>query len=150
MLHALLGLLVGPSPATAPAATESARTVTLVNYALVGLPADSGSSTTRDEQWTVRNAGPALHQLLVLRLRDSTDLPEVAAWIARGASVLLPPAPIVLNTDALLRNESFTQRVRLTPGLYLALCFVPQGRDAAGEIVDHSHLGMRYTFVVRP
>lgn len=69
----------------------------------------------------MRNTGRALHHLLMLRLRDSSSLPAIDDWIARGHSELLPPAPIAVSVSALLSGEAVTRRVVLQPSLYLAL-----------------------------
>ena len=147
MLRALLAWLLVSMPA-GPVPTAVDRSISLLNYRFVGLPSDSDSAGRTNELWTIRNKGPALHEFVVLRLRDSTELPAIDDWITRGASRLLPPAPVVVSVEALIPGEAVTRRVRLEPGLYVVLCMVPAGRNANGEIRDHTHLGMRSTFVI--
>ena len=145
----LLTLLLHPVDIASTGAPERDRSISLVNYAFIGLPSASVAEVARTEQWTIRNDARALHQVQVLHLPDSSSLPAVDQWIARGASALLPPAPLVVNVPALLPGASTTQRVNLEPGVYVVLCFVPAGRDTTGALVNHVHLGMRQTFVVR-
>jgi hypothetical protein len=133
---------------TPSAGVDPVRAVSLVDYAFIGLPAVVNPAPARREQWIVRNKGRALHEVLVLRLRDSSEFGAVDAWIARGASELLPPAPIALRVAALLPGEAARRELSMEPGVYIALCFVPAGRGTDGAIMDHAHLGMRHTFVV--
>jgi hypothetical protein len=150
VLPLILALFLTAGQRASTGANEPRRDVSLVNYAFNGLPRTDVAVTARTEEWTIRNAARALHQIQVLHLPDSSSLPAVDEWIARGASLLLPPAPLAVNVPALLPGASTTKRVKLEAGVYVVLCFVPAGRDSLGSIVNHAHLGMRQTFVVRP
>lgn len=149
VLPLVVALILTASTARSLASAEPTRAVSLVNYAFQELPSQDVRPRSDTELWTIRNESSALHQLQILRLRDSSHLADVDAWIARGAPALLPPAPLIANVAALLPGASVQQRVRLEPGLHVVLCFVPAGRDSTGTIVSHAHLGMRQTFVVQ-
>lgn len=118
-LPLLLWLLLHPVDPEPISAPVHSRSVSLVDYAFAGLPNASVAEAAHTEE-----------------------------WIARGASALLAPAPLIVNVPAMLPDASTTRRVKLEPGVYVVLCFVPAGRDASGAIVNHVHLGMRQTFVV--
>lgn len=150
ILSLILSLFANTGTAASTGAPERSRHVSLVNYAFNGLPRADVALAAQAEVWTIRNGARALHQIQVLHLADSSRLPAVDQWIARGASPLLPPAPLAVNVSALLPGASTTQRVNLQAGVYVVLCFVPAGRDSSGTIVNHAHLGMRQTFVVQP
>jgi hypothetical protein len=150
VLSLVLALFANTRNAGPTIAPERSRDVALINYAFNGLPPADVAVSARTEVWTIRNGARALHQIQMLHLADSSSLPAVDQWIARGASPLLPPAPLAVNVAALLPGASTTQRVNLQAGVYVVLCFVPAGRDSSGTIVSHAHLGMRQTFVVRP
>ncbi len=135
-------------PAHIPRPAE--RGITLFEYEFVGLPSSATRTLARVENWHVTNSGRELHEITVLRLSDSTQLGEVEAWVARGASLLLPPTDVAVHVDALLPGASVDRSVTLEAGLYVVICLVPAERRTDGSIEHHANRGMRTTFVVSP
>ena len=149
ILPFMLSLFLFPIDVATIGVAERIQRILLVSFAFTGLPSASVAEAEKTEQWTIRDEARALNQIEISYLADSSRMPAVDQWIARGASVLLPRAPLVVDVPALLPGASTTQRVKLVPGVYVMLCFLPAGRDASAALVNHVHRGRLRTFVVR-
>ena len=133
-----------------PAPRAVTRDVTLNEFAFSGLPQQPLRRAGGEESWRVQNRGRELHEVTVLRLADSSSLGDVDAWVARGASLLLPPAEVSLHIDALLPGAEADRTIRLDARLYVVICLVPIERRGDGSFEHHASRGMRTTFVVSP
>lgn len=124
------------------------RDVTLYEFTFSGLPQQPIRRPGGEETWRVQNTGRELHEVTVLRLADSSSLGDVDAWVAGGASLLLPPAEVALHIDALLPGAEADRTIRLDAGVYVVICLVPIERRGNGSFEHHADRGMRTTFVV--
>ena len=123
------------APAPLPA---SDRTLTLVDYALsFDAPLTSGSHAIR-----VVNTAQQSHEIALFRLLPGKTMDDVMAWgasyegevpmtAAGGVSVIRPGQEAVWHVD-------------LTPGDYVALCFVPDAKDGLPHIAH----GMALPFTI--
>ncbi|WP_104525684.1 hypothetical protein [Blastococcus atacamensis] len=114
-----------------------------VDYEYEGIPDSVPSGVVAV---TFRNEGEELHEIGVVRINDGVDMPlaELAA---------LPPEQsesMVQFTGAAFAHPGASDTVflRMEPGRYGAVCFVPQGtaHDAEGSGPPHLALGMLAEF----
>jgi uncharacterized cupredoxin-like copper-binding protein len=122
MLHPLV--VAGPAPAPAAPEPTGDVTITLKDYGFdLSHPLRAGTHTIR-----VENAGPQLHEVMVLALAPGKSAGDVARWAAAGMREPPPFRPlggIVGLTPG--RHAEFT--IALAPGRYALACFVPDARD---------------------
>jgi hypothetical protein len=113
----------GPAP-TAESEPAGDVSVTLNDYGFeVTPPLTAGTHTLR-----VANAGPQLHELMLLALAPGKGAADVVAWDQGGMKGVPPARPlggIVGLTPG--RRAAFT--VTLAPGRYVLACFVPDATD---------------------
>jgi hypothetical protein len=105
-------------------------TVTLNDYGFeIAPPLTSGTHTLR-----VVNAGPQLHELMLLAPAPGKSVADVVAWDQGGMKGVPPARPlggIVGLTPG--RRAAFT--VTLAPGRYVVACFVPDAKDGKSHAV---------------
>jgi hypothetical protein len=124
-------LKVTPAAAGAPAPVAPTADVTLtMNDYDFGLPQSiaPGRHTIR-----VTNAGPQVHEIELVRLAPGKTMQDFLKW---GATFQGPPPGDAIGGIAFLENGRdayFT--VDLTPGNYLAICFVPDAKDGRPHFV---------------
>jgi len=123
------------------------RLVTTSEYSFEGLPSTLPAGVTSFE---VTNDGSELHEMALLRKNDgvSQSFEEILAMPQEQALELVTQlgqaGPIASGEDDSLTAD-------LTPGDYLALCFVPTGTmtvDAPGQGPPHFLQGMVSEFTV--
>jgi len=95
--------------------------------------------------WEVVNDGPQPHELALMRVLDGHDFDDVMAYFQSGGEGGPPPAIPVGGAQAMAIGQSNFVELELTPGQYVALCFVPD--PATGQ--PHLVLGMITSFAVR-
>jgi hypothetical protein len=96
------------------------------------------------QTWEVVNDGPQPHELALLKILDGYAFDDVMAYFQNGGEGGPPPAIPVGGAQAMANGRSNFVELDLTPGQYIALCFVPD--PATGQ--SHLALGMVTTFVV--
>ena len=105
-------------------------TVTLNDYGFEVAPSlTAGTHTLR-----VLNAGPQLHELMLLALAPGKRAADVVAW-EQGGMKGIPPARPLGGIVGLTPGRSAAFRVTLAPGSYVLACFVPDATDAKSHAV---------------
>ena len=122
-------LKVTPATGRAAAAPTADVTLTMTDYDF-GLPRTiaPGRRTFR-----VTNAGPQIHEIQVVRLAPGKTMQDFMKW---GATFQGPPPGDAIGGIAFLdtgRDAYFT--ADLTPGNYLAICFVPDTKDGRPHLL---------------
>jgi hypothetical protein len=122
-----------------PAALPQAdRTLTLVDYAFsFDAPLTSGSHAIR-----VVNAATQTHEIALFRLLPGKTIEDVMAWGATYAGE--PPMIAAGGVPAMRPGQEALMYAELTPGEYVALCFVPDANDGAPHLAH----GMAYPFTI--
>jgi len=118
----------GPAAAAEPDPARNV-TVTLNDYGFEIATLTAGTHTVR-----VVNAGPQLHELMLLALAPGKGAADVVAWDQGGMKGVPPARPlggIVGLTPG--RRAAFT--VTLAPGTYVLACFVPDAKDGKSHAV---------------
>jgi len=128
-MHAAKGMVrefevTGAEPAAAAALPEADVTVTLVDYDF----RTSGPLAAGRRTILVENAGPQVHELVVLKLAPGKKVEDFAHWAERGMKGP-PPAEPVGGVALLDKGGRGTFTVDLTPGEYGFICFVPDSKD---------------------
>ena len=95
--------------------------------------------------WEVVNDGPQPHEMALMKVADGYDADDVMTYLQSGGEGGPPPAIPVGGAQVIADGRSNFVELDLTPGLYVALCYVPD--PATGR--PHLALGMVTTFVVR-
>ena len=115
------------APEPAPAGDV---TVTLNDYGFeIVPPLGPGTHTLR-----VVNAGPQLHELMLLALAPGKGVADVVAW-DQGGMKGVPPARPLGGVVGLTAGRSAVFTVTLAPGRYVLACFVPDATDAKSHAV---------------
>jgi len=131
--HVMKGMiqpLTVSAAAGAPAALPASDlTLTLVDYAFsFDAPPTAGAHTIR-----VVNGAAQSHEIALFRLLPGKTMDDVMAW---GASYAGPPPMTALGGVPVIRaGQEAVMDVTLTPGDYVALCFVPDANDGAPHLV---------------
>jgi len=119
----------GPAPAREPDATGDV-TVTLNDYGFqIASPLTSGTHTLG-----VANAGPQLHELMLLALAPGKRVADIVAW-DQGGMKGVPPARPLGGIVGLTPGRRAAFRVTLAPGKYVLACFVPDAKDGKSHAV---------------
>jgi hypothetical protein len=126
---------------------------TAVEYTFKGLPATLAAGPTA---FRMTNAGSQVHEMLVYRRAKGTkgnlieivnDDPTVTDGRLKEVGVMIPAAP----------GENSVLLADLTPGDYVAVCFLPEGTTTIAQVGagngkhtgrDHRSLGMIKPFTV--
>ncbi len=115
--------------------------VEMVDFAFTlpaGIPAG-------EQLWRVRNGGEQLHHMVVMRLNEGATAQDALTWLESedGPS----PGEPAAYMGILSPGYAADYRLDLTPGRYVAICFMPDHRgDATGQ--SHFMLGMVQEFEV--
>jgi hypothetical protein len=113
------------APAPLPA---SDLTLTLVDYAFsFDAPPTGGSHAIR-----VVNGASQAHEVAIFRLLPGKTMDDVMAWGQTYAGA--PPIVAVGGVAAFRPGQEAVMDVNLTPGEYVALCFVPDATDGLPHI----------------
>lgn len=123
------------TPATAPAADV---TVGLADYAFTV----KGALTAGKHTIKVENSGPQPHEIEIVRLAPGKTMKDLASWMDKPNGP--PPANAIGGVDAIAPGITAYSTVDLTPGNYLMLCLIPDGKDGKPH-VEH---GMMKEFKV--
>jgi hypothetical protein len=123
------------APAPLPAAD---RTLTLVDYAFsFDAPLTSGSHAIR-----VVNGATQSHEIALFRLLPDKTMDDVVAW--GGTYAGEPPMTAAGGVPAIRPGQEAVMHVDLTPGNYVALCFLPDANDGMPHLVH----GMALPFTI--
>jgi hypothetical protein len=140
--HVMKGMMqpLTVRPAEGPAAElpDADLTLTLVDYAFgFSEPPSSAHRTIR-----VTNAAEQEHEIAIFRILPGKTMDDVGAWAATYDG----PAPFeaVGGVPGISPGQTMNFDVELTPGDYVALCFVPDHNDGRLHI-DH---GMVLPFTI--
>jgi hypothetical protein len=120
------------TPTAGPAAAEPTADVVmkLTDYAFdVSTPLKSGENTV-----LVENVGPQTHEVTLARLTPGKTLADFGAWAAAGFKGP-PPASFIGGTSPMHAGERNIFSVKLEPGEYVLLCFVPDAKDGKEHLV---------------
>jgi plastocyanin len=104
-----------------------------------GLPAGFGKGT-----YKVTNGGAQPHELTIVRLSPGRTPADAAAFFQSGGHGP-PPFTSAGGVGVIAPGASEYGQLDLTPGDYLALCYVPD----AGTGMPHAAMGMVAAFTVR-
>lgn len=127
MPHFMKGMvhgLVVTAPAGTPMATPKADVnLTLSDYAFtVAGPLTGGKHTL-----AIKNGGPQLHELELVRFAPGKGMKDLAAWVAKPDGP--PPANAIGGIPAIPPGSTSYVSFDLTPGHYAMLCFLPDAKD---------------------
>jgi hemerythrin-like domain-containing protein/uncharacterized cupredoxin-like copper-binding protein len=109
--------------------------VVLEDYAITMPKGFDGNGT-----FAVRNAGPADHELILMRFKDGKDLNDLIAW-SDGGSKGVSPVTYESGIGTIPRGETSWVDLDLGSGSYIALCAItgPTG-------MPHALMGMTAQF----
>jgi plastocyanin len=144
VMHAAKGMIrafeVTAAPATAAAELSPADvTIKLTDYGFEpSQPLTPGRHTI-----LVENAGPQVHELVLLKLAPGKKVEEFGAWAETGMKGP-PPAEPLGGVGFLDKGSRGSFTAELTPGEYGLICFVPDARDGK----PHLAYGMMKTIKV--
>lgn len=115
--------------------------VEMVDFAFA-LPSGIGAG---EQLWRVRNSGEQLHHMVIFRLNEGAGTRDVLAWLE--SEVGPPPGDSAGYVGIMSPGYSADYQLDLTPGRYVAICFMPDHRgDATGQ--PHFMLGMIQEFEI--
>lgn len=100
--------------------------------------------TAGTHTWEVTNAGPQPHELTIMKLQAGKTMADLQTAM-QGQVQGPPPVDPVGGLGAISPNSSAWVTADLTPGDYIALCFVPD--PSSGKA--HAELGMIKPFTVK-
>ena len=140
--HVMKGMIqpltVTPATRPAPPLPASDLTLTLVDYAFsFSEPLTAGRHVIR-----VENPSPQAHEVVLFRFLPGKTMDDLQVWSNgyQGPAPVTPVGGVPAIRPGLVANMDVT----LTPGEYVALCFVPDATD--GQI--HLMHGMALPFTV--
>jgi hypothetical protein len=119
----------GAAPAPAAALTGD-DTLTLTDYAFaLAHPLRAGTHTIY-----VENAGPQLHEVMVLSLAPGKSVQDLVRWTSHWMPGPLPARPLggIVTLDA-GKAAAFT--VTLARGRYVLACFIPDRKDGKSHLL---------------
>lgn len=129
---------VTPNETPAPAPTADIE-LALRDYAFtLSEPLTPGTHTLR-----VRNAGPQIHDVVLVRLEPGTTTDQFLRALA-AESTTPPPGELAGGLGGITTGETAYLTVTIEPGTYVLLCFVPDAGDGA----PHFAHGMMQEIVV--
>lgn len=124
------------APAPAPTANID---LALRDYAFtLSEPLTAGTHTLR-----VRNDGPQIHDVVLVRLESGATIDQFLQALAPG-STTPPPGELAGGLGGITKGETAYLTVTIEPATYVLLCFVPDARDGA----PHFAHGMMQEIVV--
>jgi hypothetical protein len=102
----------------------------------------SGALTAGKHTIKVENTGPQPHELEIIRIAPGKTPRDLMAWMDKAQGP--PPANAIGGIVALMPKMSGLATVDLTPGNYIMVCFIPDGKDGK----PHAEHGMMKEFKV--
>ena len=140
--HVMKGMIqpltVTPATSPAPPLPEADVALTLVDYAFsFSAPPTSGTHVIR-----VENDAAQWHEIALFRFEPGKTMDDLLGW----AETYEGPAPVVAagGIPGIHPGQAVNMEVTLTPGDYVALCFLPDATD--GQL--HMMHGMVLPFTV--
>ena len=131
-------LTVVPGVRTASLPAKPDLTISLVDYGYgISTPLSAG-----DHHILVQNDGKQSHEMVITRLLDGKTAADLAAWADKMSGP--PPAHFIGGISPLAPGRKNELALRLTPGHYVLLCFLPDAKDGK----PHTAHGMVRDFVV--
>lgn len=116
----------GPTARVVPADV----TIKLSDYAFdLSQPLTPGDHVIR-----VENAGPQAHELVLVRLAPGKTVKNFEAW-EKGGEKGPPPGTPLGGISPMDAGESGQFTVKLTPGDYAFMCFIPDSRDGKAHLL---------------
>ncbi len=132
---------ISVAPAAKPA-TEPASTVTVHEMDMkFKLPRTLPSG---DVTLKIVNMGPSIHETVLARLHQGKTVKQLASYLSQQNPSGPPPADFIGGAAAMASGHTQWATERLTPGAYVAVCFMP---DKQGK--PHIADGMITPFAVR-
>ncbi len=130
-----------PSTTAVPAAEGTGLDLTAVDYGFEGIPQSvpAGPVTV-----TLTNEGAEEHQAVLVRLDDGVTPEQYTAAAAEDAAAAYGMLEGFGGPSPLAPGETVSATSVLTPGTYLALCFIPSPSDGTA----HAAKGMVAAFEV--
>lgn len=130
--------VTGEPQAEAP---EADVTVQMVDFAFALPPGIQAGQQT----WEVVNAGQQLHHMVLFKLNEGATMDDVTAFLESEEGP--PPGEEAGYVGILSPDLSNYIELNLTPGEYVAICFMPDHLgDATGQ--PHFMRGMMQSFTV--
>jgi hypothetical protein len=127
----MIQTLVVQGAEPAPAATLAGDdTIILADYSFtLAHPLHAGPHTLY-----VENAGPQLHEVMVLALAPGKSVNDLVRWSSHWMPGPLPARPLggIVTLDA-GKGAAFT--VTLARGTYLLVCFIPDKKDGRSHLL---------------
>jgi hypothetical protein len=131
-------IVTGPAP-SGVAEPEADNRIVLNDYGFqLARPVTAGPHGFR-----VENAGPQLHEVMVLMLAPGKSSADLLAW-ERGGMKGPPPARPIGGIVGLTPGQHASFTLTLGPGQYLLGCFVPDAKDGKAHLAH----GMLQAFTV--
>ena len=131
-------LTVTPGVRAASLPAKPDLTISLVDYGY----ATSSPLTAGSHQILVRNDGKQSHELEIARLLPGKTPADLAAWAEKMSGP--PPAHFIGGISPISPGKENELAIKLTPGHYVMLCFLPDVKDAK----PHTAHGMVRDFVI--
>jgi len=138
VLHVFKGM-IQPLTVTAASRPTAPLPDADVSLSLVDFAFGFSAPPTRDTRVIrVRNDAQQSHEIAIVRLLPDKTVEDFMAW---GATFEGPP-PIVMagGVPGIRPGQSVNVEVALTPGSYVAVCFLPDATDGAPHIVHGTML----------
>jgi hypothetical protein len=120
------------------AAPKADATVKLLDFSFI-LPPEIKAGP---QVWQVVNEGPQPHEILLIKLAEGKSMGDFQAFMQAPHG--LPPFANVGGFQAIHPGETGWVHLDLTPGEYVALCFIPDENGKA-----HIEHGMALPFSVK-
>ncbi|UCF41392.1 MAG: hypothetical protein JSW43_03410 [Gemmatimonadota bacterium] len=114
-------------------------TVVLADYAF----GFSGPVPSGDVTFRVENAGPQVHDLVIVQTEPGKSVQEFLAWMEAGGEGP-PPGHVVSSITGMNAGHHVSFTAHLEPGEYTVLCWVPDVKD----LRPHFMYGMMQQFTV--
>jgi hypothetical protein len=115
-------LVVTQGTSTAPMPVADI-TIKLTDYAFeISGPLTAGRHIVR-----IEDAGPQMHEVVMVKLEQGKTVQEMAAWLEKPAGP--PPGTLVNGASPMTAGVANTTVLDLTPGDYGLICFVPDSKD---------------------
>lgn len=135
MTRPLTVVAAAGTPAVAPTADI---TVSLTDYAFDV----KGALTAGKHTVKIENNGPQPHELELIRFEPGKTMKDLGAWMAKPEGP--PPAVPIGGVAATAIGTASFVTFDLTPGKYVMVCFIPDGKDGKPHL-DH---GMMKEFTI--
>lgn len=142
--HAMKGMVAPLTVLSAPSGNAMPKadvTMRLNDYTFtMSKPLTAGTHNIQ-----VVNDAKQSHEVVFVRLKADQRIADVHKYVEIDVMKGPPTFETVGGVAALARGRTATIPVKLTPGRYGMICFVPDAKDGKG----HSHHGMMKEFTVK-